>query len=955
MKFDESSLTEYLVKNLEPLTETDPAIVADFIVPLLKKDKPVQELQKLCADNLVEFLGHGTKAFVSRLFKTFEDDDIMISEGAVDSAKIEAMPIAVDHLRHRVSREEENPSVSGQFSDSEEKEISDDDDDDRNHKHRRRDNRTQLLENVQQGSISRPPFRKSNPDENGRRGFQSSEILKEYSPFAERDSRRVPSVPGNSGDFPQKPRMGRGLRPTNSSRFDPSTNMLRPPFGGRGRGASSWNQLDTRFNPIDPLGYASQMPSLLGSGFSSAASAPSTSWGSYGFIPGMPNGCLDPLNPLSLQGALHPTINPVNVGVPRQRCRDFEERGFCLRGDMCPMEHGVNRIVVEDVQSLSQFNLPVSLGTTSILGSQAAVGPLAPVTSSSLLSSSKSVANKVSKPGTTSAAFGVDRSISATAAGSEADVYDPDQPLWSNIQPEASSTCLRLPSPPNDDVGALWETGLSDVANDQLTNSVGDNPFDSLGPAWGRARPSNNFLNNTRRTGMREETELVSSLNGDGSAPRTDGVHRPGKGTQKAQRTLFVCGVPPKDNRKEPLVSHFQKFGKIVNIYIPVDKEKAFVQFSMREEAEAALNSPDAVMGNRFIKLFWANWDNIPDGSVVKRQPAIATVESTPATGKLQQRDKLERKDSVTQKALPKTPIVAGPKAILPAQSKLENLDSLKEELRKKQESLRQKRDEFKRQLEKLQKQTLSTKGESVVERPVKKSKTDDSTEVMKANTGGHQEQQKIQGKTHPREMIISPQSKLSAPAILPSPRSLKPSSHSPGFHTNRFKIDNRPTGFRVISPLPDGLANVDALREHFSSFGELAVVELDGSSAKLAGSDSALIIFTSRRCAEVAFSSGNSWRGHSLQFSWMAPSTTPKSAPNVGELSTSKEHKDCSSNDMSSLADEGRGEVKEAEKGGDVAQVPLSDSLKAADCEDGSQPSDPPADDGHADLSSGK
>ncbi|MQL72608.1 hypothetical protein Taro_004922 [Colocasia esculenta] len=39
-------------------TEADPTILADYVVALLKKDKSIQELQKLCVDNLVEFLGH---------------------------------------------------------------------------------------------------------------------------------------------------------------------------------------------------------------------------------------------------------------------------------------------------------------------------------------------------------------------------------------------------------------------------------------------------------------------------------------------------------------------------------------------------------------------------------------------------------------------------------------------------------------------------------------------------------------------------------------------------------------------------------------------------------------------------------------------------------------------------------------------------------------------------------
>ncbi|GJY55107.1 zinc finger CCCH domain-containing protein 41 [Tanacetum coccineum] len=37
------------------------------------------------------------------------------------------------------------------------------------------------------------------------------------------------------------------------------------------------------------------------------------------------------------------------MGLVRQWCMDFEKQGFCLRGDMCPMEHGLNRIVVKNV------------------------------------------------------------------------------------------------------------------------------------------------------------------------------------------------------------------------------------------------------------------------------------------------------------------------------------------------------------------------------------------------------------------------------------------------------------------------------------------------------------------------------------------------------------------------------------------------------------------------------
>ncbi|CAF99780.1 unnamed protein product, partial [Tetraodon nigroviridis] len=34
---------------------------------------------------------------------------------------------------------------------------------------------------------------------------------------------------------------------------------------------------------------------------------------------------------------------------PRKRCRDYDEKGLCMRGDMCPFDHGSDPVVVEDV------------------------------------------------------------------------------------------------------------------------------------------------------------------------------------------------------------------------------------------------------------------------------------------------------------------------------------------------------------------------------------------------------------------------------------------------------------------------------------------------------------------------------------------------------------------------------------------------------------------------------
>ena len=214
-------------------------------------------------------------------------------------------------------------------SDPEDKEISDDDDD-RNHKHRRRETGSQSSERdpLEQG-LTRPYRKRNKPFENGHPYSESysqpSETWKNY------------NVAPLEKDF--------------SAKFD-----KRRPGRGRGREHGSWSQRDSRFSSAD---IASRMvqpgyvpPSLFaGRGLPDVSNTHSASWSTFGLIPGIPNGGLDTLHSFGFQGTLRPTTNPsLSIGIPHQRCRDFEERGFCLRGDVCPMEHGVNRIVVEDVQ-----------------------------------------------------------------------------------------------------------------------------------------------------------------------------------------------------------------------------------------------------------------------------------------------------------------------------------------------------------------------------------------------------------------------------------------------------------------------------------------------------------------------------------------------------------------------------------------------------------------------------
>lgn len=71
--------------------------------------------------------------------------------------------------------------------------------------------------------------------------------------------------------------------------------------------------------------------------------------------------------------------------------------------------------------------------------------------------------------------------------------------------------------------------------------------------------------------------------------------------------SLELRKVPRGLNSIAHLNNHFCKFGKIVNIQVTYegDPEAAIVTFSTHAEANVAYRSTEAVLNNRFIKVFW--------------------------------------------------------------------------------------------------------------------------------------------------------------------------------------------------------------------------------------------------------------------------------------------------------------------------------------------------------------
>ncbi|XP_031094352.1 zinc finger CCCH domain-containing protein 41 [Ipomoea triloba] len=802
----------------------------------------------------------------------------------------------------------------------EEKEISEDDDDDRNHKHRRRETHSESVETDPFESVLTRPYRKRNkPIGNG---------------HLYKDSESASFEKEQSVQFEKKRGMNSFSRPQHDSNLRIRSNQSlsgEPGLGrARGREPGIWGQRDSRFNPNDIASQMAQQvpvpPGLFaGRGLPNVSNTLSSPWSSFGMIPRMPITGLDPLHPLGLQGALRTPMNPtIGMGIPRQRCKDFEERGFCLRGDMCPMEHGMNRIVIEDVQSLSQFNLPVSLSNAPLLGTASGQGALPAVLPSCSLVNSKAHM-KGGKPVTTDDGLGLNEAHTGGSVAGGADVYDPDQPLWTSV----GETVQLMDMDPSDHGKPELSDGydIEHPTRSNLAATVSQGVWGRIGSSKGKLEikekvgptvdSSSHIENETKKDldslssqgvyshGKHINVEnLDPAITGTSFKSQTDSGCDAWKSCQKAHSTLFVNGIPQKDNRREAIFSHFKKFGEVIDIYIPQKNERAFVQFSKREEAEAALKAPDAVMGNRFIKLRWANRDNIPHNGATRVMPASAPPHLSAAH---------KGKDSI--QSVPRTipnmpkPMVANiPKAPAPPQKKMESIELLREELRKKQEMLDQKRNEFRRQLDEFEKQASVLKDEGPCNQVVKRHKVEMASglkdegpsdqvakrpkvekvaDFAKAETSSSTEPDIAVSSQHTEVVPDSNRSannallscsKSSSPVATSEPSSLKQSIRplapvGAPFIFNRYKLDNRPTAFKINPPIPSGLANAAVLKDHFSAFGELSSVELEATEVqdKLDTSKiSAQVSFASRRSAERAFLNGKSWQGHTLQFTWL-------------------------------------------------------------------------------------
>ncbi|GLV36656.1 second mitotic wave missing [Carabus blaptoides fortunei] len=357
------------------------------------------------------------------------------------------------------------------------------------------------------------------------------------------------------------------------------------------------------------------------------------------------------LNPSS--GAVAGTNAGLPPGAPKRRCRDFDEKGYCMRGEMCPYDHGVDPVVLEDTALSRVLTFGpggpngAAPGVVNVDGAPLSVPPGLlhhhqqhhhhhhHAHSTALLPSGPGVppppppgAVLQHMPGGPPP-VNIPTGVRVSSGGGHPE-YNPSAPGMHWLHRPGG---FRGPPRP------MMPRGMPQMGGG------GGGPFQPL-PSMQRELINVQVTDNTHST---SNTNTGPGGGGGGGSMagykrRADYQHHDGSPDHGLMGTGGVGGGPPAPKRKQGfdfnrlgpragkhhannpvncslelkkvprglnnithLNNHFSKFGKIVNIQVCYDgdPEGAIVTFSSHAEANAAYRSTEAVLNNRFIKVFW--------------------------------------------------------------------------------------------------------------------------------------------------------------------------------------------------------------------------------------------------------------------------------------------------------------------------------------------------------------
>ncbi|XP_061671093.1 RNA-binding protein 26 isoform X2 [Syngnathoides biaculeatus] len=630
------ALKAWLSNTLEPICDADPSALAKYVVALVKKDKTEKELKALCIDQLDVFLQKETQQFVDKLFEAIDSKSYL--------PQTEPLPTLVkvekdDPKKDEANREERDKKFSRRVNNSPPPSSS----------RYSRDGRKRDYDR-------NPPRRDSYRDRYNRRRGRSRSYSRSRSRSwskdrtRDRDRDRDRDRERDRERDRDRPRSG---SPSHSRTHSRSRSRERDP-----------GKLKYDHDRVDRLEGAD--------GFTTAVLV-STATTSHFPVPTLSSTItvIAPThhhsnNTTESWSDFHPEL-PVDRGPfrgplpqPRKRCRDYDEKGFCMRGDMCPFDHGSDPVVVEDVglPNMLPFQPPPIPGVD---------GPPPPGLPPPPLLNPPPVnlGPPVPPPGTLPPSL-------PPVAGHDVHNLKKQIEMWTRQTTEDFSTLHQsildrgpppplpplqpsgMDAPPNSITSAVptivtsgmrssmpqmptplfppdtYETDVYNPEAPSITSSsrpvyrhrVNAQRPNLIGLTMGdvdelqKDKVPNSSMRIVMDSGLRKRP--AGSHDG-GILHKKPWFDRPNynkpnhlgyirRGPFNSPNTkLLVRQIPSDLNNISKLNDHFSKFGTIVNLQVAYqnDPEGALIQFASPDEAKRAIQSTEAVLNNRFIRVHW--------------------------------------------------------------------------------------------------------------------------------------------------------------------------------------------------------------------------------------------------------------------------------------------------------------------------------------------------------------
>uniref|UniRef100_A0A671S0G4 RNA-binding protein 27-like n=1 Tax=Sinocyclocheilus anshuiensis TaxID=1608454 RepID=A0A671S0G4_9TELE len=922
------ALKSWLAKLLEPICDADPSALANYVVALVKKDKPEKELRALCADQLDVFLQKETTGFVDKLFECLTTKNYLGTPAAKEESKI-----PVQKLEEKEEVNTLPPSLAQPLL----------------------TNRLSLTVNVFKQLSG---FLSLQTNEHVCLHFKCAFISAEH---------RSKFEPERKDIEPYNPSSAHMGNPHHQQTHPPPLLPLPLPQ----------HQFHSSGSPVVPNAVTVVAPAHL-------PDSTTESWSTY--FTNHTDG---------------KTFNKSNT--LKHRCRDYDEKGFCIRGDLCPFDHGNDPLIVDDVTLPTMipfppppglprmpmppmteppprmpmplppphgqppppgiYPMPEGLNETQIHSLPAGGPPLIPATRIDTQPHSRtSTSSPLALPGvrpppppppppssSSSSSASLHPQYTLSEYSYDPEAYNPESPgLTGPGRAQYRHFIPRIQTQRPNLIGLTAGDGQSSRA----ANIVIQTEPSVTSVSSGEVRYSSEQENRKRC--------LPSTDGPQAKKPWMDkqnfnNQHKPTfpKKNHYVNTKLEVRKIPRELNNITKLNEHFSKFGTIVNIQVVFggDPEAALIQYTANDEARRAISSTEAVLNNRFIRVYWhreATSNSQEQGPSQSTNPG----HQHPATHKVI--NKLHTSGSyVLNKTFPKQQTATGaagttssteltspsqePSVGLTPPSSLQKGPFLRtvlkttskslgktgkaleaqEVLKKKQEALKLQQDMRKKKQEMLEKQIecqkvlinrleknrgmkpeeranimktlkeltekisqlkneISPTSQAAANTTQTKSKTDAQKELLDAELDFHKKLTSGEDTTDLKRRLGQLQVEATRLGLIPAGRGKPPAAPSRGRGRGRGRslrgrgggnhmvVDHRPRALTIIGFTQE---EKEELVPHFVKFGEIE--DLRDHDAT-----SVVMTFKTRSEAENAANQGAKFKGRILQISWYKPKT---------------------------------------------------------------------------------